>query len=76
MVDLILPLPGLSPVAGKQIVTRFDGGRLSYNGGIWFFREIEQRLRKSPTVSPPASTIRAIPAAPCIRSPTSSASEC
>jgi hypothetical protein len=29
MVDPTLPLLGLSPVAGKQIVARFDGGRLS-----------------------------------------------
>jgi hypothetical protein len=33
-VDLTLPLPGLSPVCGKPIVARFDGGRLSSDGGI------------------------------------------
>jgi hypothetical protein len=37
-------LPGLSPVAGKPIVARFDGGRLSSDGGILVLREIEQRL--------------------------------
>ncbi len=38
------PLPGLSPVAGKPIVARFDGGRLSSDGGLLVLREIEQRL--------------------------------
>jgi hypothetical protein len=32
-VDLILPLPGLSPVCGKPVVARFYGGRLSSDGG-------------------------------------------
>ena len=44
MVDSSLPLPGLSPVAGKQIVGRFDGGRLSSDGGLLVLREIERRL--------------------------------
>jgi Transposase DDE domain group 1 len=44
MVDLTLPLPGLSPVAGKEIVARFDGGRLSSDGGLLVLREIERRL--------------------------------
>ena len=39
------PLPGLSPVAGKSIVARFDGGLLSSDGGILALREVEQRLR-------------------------------
>ncbi len=38
------PLAGLSPVAGKPIVARFDGGRLSSDGGLLVLREIEQRL--------------------------------
>jgi len=37
-------LPGLSPVADKPIVARFDGGRLSSDGGLLVLREIEQRL--------------------------------
>ena len=45
MVDFTLPLPGLSPVAGKEIVVRFDGGRLSSDGGLLVLREIEQRLK-------------------------------
>src|SRR5512132_4651656 len=44
MVDPTLPLLGLSPVAGKQIVARFDGGRLSSDGGLLVLREIERRL--------------------------------
>src|SRR5512144_110097 len=44
MVDLTLPLPGLSPVAGKEVVARFDGGRLSSDGGLFLLREIERRL--------------------------------
>jgi hypothetical protein len=45
MVDATLPLPGLSPVAGKAVVARFDGGRLSSDGGLLVLREVEQRLR-------------------------------
>ena len=37
-------LPGLSPVAGKPIVARFDGGRLSSDAGVLALREIERRL--------------------------------
>jgi len=44
MVDPMLPLPGLSPVAGKELVARFDGGRLSSDGGLLVLREIDQRL--------------------------------
>jgi hypothetical protein len=29
----MLPLPGLSPVAGKKVVVNFDGGLLSSDGG-------------------------------------------
>jgi hypothetical protein len=44
MDDLMLPLPGLSPVAGKSIVARFDGGQLSSDAGVLVLREFEQRL--------------------------------
>jgi hypothetical protein len=44
MVDPTLPLPGLSPIDGKGIVARFDGGRLSSDGGLLVLREIERRL--------------------------------
>ena len=40
-----LPLPGLSPVSGKRLDVRFDGGMLSSVGGILLLREVEQRLR-------------------------------
>ena len=45
MVDPTLPLPGLSPVAGKPVIGRFDGGRLSSDGGLLVLREVERRLR-------------------------------
>jgi hypothetical protein len=44
MHQLSLSLPGLSPVAGKEIVARFDGGRLSSDGGVLLLREVETRL--------------------------------
>jgi Transposase DDE domain group 1 len=44
MVDPALPLPGLSPIDGKELVARFDGGRLSSDGGLLVLREIERRL--------------------------------
>ena len=44
MVDLTPFLPGLSPVQGKTVVARFDGGRLSSEGGLLALREIERRL--------------------------------
>ena len=40
-----LPLPGLSPLSGKRLDVRFDGGMLSSDGGILLLREVEQRLR-------------------------------
>ena len=42
--DATPALPGLSPVQGKPIIARFDGGRLSSDGGVLALREIEQRL--------------------------------
>jgi hypothetical protein len=41
----MLPLPGLSPVCGKTVVAKFDGGLLSSDAGILVLREVEQRLR-------------------------------
>jgi len=37
-------LPGLSPVCGKELCARFDGGRLSSDGGVLLLREIEHGL--------------------------------
>ncbi len=37
-------LPGLSPIAGKELCARFDGGRLSSDGGVLLLREIEHGL--------------------------------
>ena len=45
MTDPMLPLPGLSPVSGKTVVAKFDGGLLSSDGGVLVLREVEQRLR-------------------------------
>jgi len=45
MTDPMLPLPGLSPVSGKSVVAKFDGGLLSSDGGVLVLREVEQRLR-------------------------------
>ena len=44
MVDSTPLLPGLSPVQGKAVIARFDGGRLSSQGGLLALREIERRL--------------------------------
>jgi hypothetical protein len=44
MDELTLPLTGLSPVSGKRLDARFDGGMLSSDGGLVLLREVEQRL--------------------------------
>src|SRR4051794_6854842 len=44
MNDPKLPLPGLSPVAGKSVMAQFDGGLLSSDGGVLALRAVEQRL--------------------------------
>ena len=43
-VEATPPLPGLSPIAGKRLVARFDGGQLSPDGGLLALREVERRL--------------------------------
>jgi hypothetical protein len=40
MNDPTLPLSGLSPVSGKTIVAKFDGGLVSSDGGVLLLREI------------------------------------
>jgi hypothetical protein len=52
----MLPLPGLSPVAGKKVVVNFDGGLLSSDGGILVLREVEQRLRVADRMAAASST--------------------
>ena len=37
-------LPGLSPVENKELCARFDGGRLSSDGGVLLLRGIAKRL--------------------------------
>jgi hypothetical protein len=44
MNQLSLCLSGLSPVQEKEIIARFDGGRLSSDGGVVLLREIEARF--------------------------------
>jgi hypothetical protein len=44
MNDPTLPLPGLSPVDGKRVDVRFDGGLLSSDGGVLALREVENQL--------------------------------
>jgi hypothetical protein len=44
MVDATPFLPGLSLVRGKAVIARFDGGRLSSEGGLLVLREVERRL--------------------------------
>ena len=38
-------LPGLPAVAGKPVHGRFDGGRLTSDGGILLLAAVEQRLK-------------------------------
>ena len=58
MNETIAYLPGLSPVAGKELCARFDGGRLSSDGGVLLFPGIERRLRISDLL---ASCVKAAP---------------
>jgi hypothetical protein len=59
MVDCTPLLPGLSPVQGKAIIARFDGGRLSSEGGLLALHEIVQHLNLTPNqrlaLHPPAN---------------------
>jgi hypothetical protein len=50
-VDCNLPLPGLSPVWGKPVIARFDGGRLSSDGGVLLLAEIERALDLAPRLA-------------------------
>ena len=44
MTEPTLPLPGLSPVNGKTVSARFDGGSLSSDAGLLALREVERPL--------------------------------
>lgn len=44
MIDLTLPLEGLSSVNGKSVIARFDGGTLSSDSGVIALGEVEKRL--------------------------------
>lgn len=41
-------LPGLSPIENKEICARYDGGRVSSDGGVLLLREIEKLPRALP----------------------------
>jgi hypothetical protein len=43
MDELTLPLPGLSPVLDKDIITRFDGGAIVSKGDRLGLREVQRR---------------------------------
>ena len=43
MNQTIAYLPGLSPVENRELCARFDGGRLSSDGGMLLLRGIERR---------------------------------
>ena len=68
------PLPGLSPVGGKPLVARFDGGRLSSEGGVLALREIERRLGVADRLAACLDDPRARAGRSRIGPPTSSAS--
>ena len=44
MTEDMLFLPGLSPVAGKQVQVAFEGGLQSSDGGVLLLREVDRRL--------------------------------
>ena len=44
MAEIMLPLPGLSPVNGNAVAARFDGGALTSDAGLLALREVERRL--------------------------------
>ena len=52
MDEITAYLPGLSPVENKELCVRFDGGRLSSDGGVLVLREIEKRLGLPPAPHP------------------------
>jgi hypothetical protein len=72
------PLPGLSPVAGKPLIARFDGGQLSSDAGVLALREVERRLGVADRLAawPPASTMHAWRDGSGTGWPTSCASAC
>ena len=69
MDEITACLPGLSPVENKELCVRFDGGRLSSDGGVLVLREIEKRLGLA-RAWPVACPMRAIQRAPPTHTPT------
>jgi hypothetical protein len=46
-------MSALSPVSGKPLITAFDAGRLSSDGGVVVLREIGTRMRLAETITGP-----------------------
>ena len=69
MDEITAYLPGLSPVENKELCVRFDGGRLSSDGGVLVLREIEKRLGLAARLAG-ACPMRAIQRAPPTHTPT------
>ncbi len=51
MEQLTLSLSGLTAVCGKDVLARFDGGRLSSDGGVLLLRELEARFALAETLA-------------------------
>ena len=69
MDEITAYLPGLSPVENKELCVRFDGGRLSSDGGVLVLREIEKRLGLAARLAG-CRPMRAIQRAPPTHTPT------
>ncbi len=74
--EATLPLPGLSPVAGKPLIARFDAARLSSDGGVLALRDIERRIGIANRPAACLKETRTPEAGPGTAWPTSSASAC
>jgi hypothetical protein len=68
-------LPGLSPVCGKPLIARFDGGQLSSDAGVLALREIESRLGVADRLAA-CVAVRALRGISSMASPTFCASGC
>ena len=51
-VEDTLFLPGLSPVAGKELDVRFDGDDVSSDGGLLVLREIDRKIGVADALAP------------------------
>ena len=70
MNETIPYLPGLSPIESKELRARFDGGRLSSDGGVLLFPEIERRPEIADFLAPCVTDERSPPRARPTPTPT------